>query len=536
MAAMPYGKYPTFLGNMVTECRAMANLVITQHALGVMFGSMVLYLLIFAALRTSAGFIAMKHVHFEVSLNNIGWAFYFYMVDVFCPIHYVFGLMVGTEKNFGRRGWYCLLVGILTVFEAFNASEFVLARVLLCLLDRYVFKTGNGQISRMLDLDVQGIAGRFPVQGAISFCSLEGLTNVSRFVVSVTSQTRIEGQAFLKRGVGLLVSDIRGMTNLISVKHVVDGADLLHIEMPDGTIHECNPSERKVVTYCGVDPVVSVNMSGSVVGVHGISHLTASERNSVSAMVMVTGVDAIGFITDFEITSYADVQCNINLMSGDSGTPVIAVLKTGEYRLVGCVSRGTFDTGAKNLISSVINGPYQGDPGSLNAYYDVSSVVDATKGKALAKIHNMMLENAKHVCADKELEDTSAAEEAVDESESQALIETRRKHHEEGEDAPEEDDAKAQGQGQSKDKKRNKSSRKNAAMKKRLAEFELLTSVALDGMDAVLCEELTRKFKMGDIVDFNKDRRFHNVYEQTKSVPRGKTVSFVRSGIGFTGT
>lgn len=535
MAALPYGKYSTFLGNMVTECRAMSDLVITRYAVGTMFGSMFMYGTIFAAFRVMVGFLAMKHVHFEVSLANAGWSLYFYMVDIFCPINYAFGLLVGTEKHFGKRGWYCLLVGAMTVFELFNASEFVLARGLLYLLDTFVFKTGNGHISRMLDFDVQDTPWCFPVKGSTSFCSLEQMTNISKYVVSVLSETARGAQSCAKRGVGLIISDSRGMNALYSVKHVLDDATLVTLGLSNGKTYEFDPSTRKMLSYGGVDPVVSISLDGASKGVMGLSHLSHNECKSVSALVMVTGEDAIGFIPDFEFSQY-DLYCCVDLMAGDSGSPIIAIMNSGEFRYVGAVSRGTFGSGTKNLVSIVTNGVHTGSPGSLNAYIDVTTVVDKTKGKALEKLAKMMFENAIHVRAANELEELQAAEADKEESESQSLVETRKKRQDDEGGSDDDADSDAQGKRREKTKKRNKSSRKNAAMKKRLAEFEVLTSVAFDGTDTLLSSELLAKFKKGDIVDFNKDRRYHNVFEQTKPNFQGKEKMFVKAGLGFSGT
>lgn len=526
-AALPQGEYATIVSNVLWQSKVFALSVVGIKAAPVFIGTLVSYTLVFLAFRIGLGVMALNHLKFGTGFKLLWWGLYVYMIDLSCPVFYIFGVITGHERVSSRRGWYCIAVGIMLVFEMFSAIDFVVARFVLMVFDKFVFRTGYGGVSRLLSVDIQHCSGKFPVDGALPFCSINELVELSKHVVALSAKVNGANAASMRKtGVGFFVGDDRGMSSLMTVSHVVEDVDSVdyHNGSVAGTV---DINKHTVKNYGGVDPVTKVYTHDVGLGAR-ISFLAISEIIEVVAIVMLTGQDAIGFISEYKFRD-GELHCAVNLKSGDSGSPLIALMKDGSFRYVGAVSRGTFDTGTKNIISTVVKESHAGSPGYSGLYIDVKENIDITRVNNLDAIYQKMVEQSDYISGLKD-----KGEDAPDLSDSEDgggenLTDTRKKAAEAGveEENPEDEESKKKTK-----KKRVKSSRKDAAFRKRLTEFNMLVDITFVGRDEPLRKELRAAYASGKIIEFNRDRRFSYGLEKCAALASGK--GFARFGIGYT--
>jgi len=192
-----------------------------------------------------------------------------------------------------------------------------------------------------------------------------------------------------KRGVGLARSN--GFNNGIwTVSHVVNNAGPASFGGKKLEIFGVTRFEDKL----SIDPVIkcSVEKNDGV----DLTDLTINEYDGVKMQMIVHPDGNVVTINDFKI--YQDhVSGTVDLKSGDSGSPMLAVLNDGKIRYAGAVSRGSFDEGQGNLISLVKPGGFRGSPGiegrqigipdHLNSVFDknVELIIDKLKLLAVKK-------------------------------------------------------------------------------------------------------------------------------------------------------
>lgn len=518
-AALPTGKYATLVSNVLSQCRIFAISFEEFRAFQVFVATFFGHIIIFAGLRACLGFMAMKHAKFGTDFALYGMGLYVYMIDLACPVFFAFGVLTGQEKVSGKRAWYCIGLGFLLVFELLHAADFVAARLVLSIFEYFVLQTGYGGVSELLNLDISDASGPFPTEGSMPFISVPKIGRLLRRVVNITVKTSFGGDTGArKKGIGYITGSNSGQCLILTARHVLD--DGVEGSFSNSTYSgDFSTDGNSFITFgSGVDPVTGARTTFDASSVDEVGFIGKTDHGFISYLFMLNPTGAVALIYDFRLERN-DLHVSVNLKPGDSGSPVFAVMRDGTIKFAGVISRGTFNTGTKNIVSCVIDGNWEGSPGHGENFEDFQEVLDETSKRNIKKVHDMLVEE--HRIKEEWLVTHGADVDDLEGSEAEEgtnLFEDRRK--------AEDDDVKHDEQGDVRDgtrgKKKRKSTRKDQSFKKRLFAFKTLVELTFVGRDEHLREEFMQAFSDGKIIEFNRAR----------SIPYGRVKGFVRPGLG----
>jgi len=472
--ALPFGHYNSFFSNMFDSSIYFANAssLPGDYPVLIFFLGATTFILSHLLVRCCYGIAVYRQLGFSFNLNMLLMGYYSYMIDVWNPI------LVLLTWDFSKIGVKKKMYGILMVaglfFECAHAHEIIILRAFLFIVDHLFIQSGLNYGDKKLEVEVSFCGLAFPKMGSFPFCSLETLHEVAKNVKILECVVRDAAGDVLRRvnGVGLIRHDERGMSQLVTVSHVLEGATEVWFE----------GHTEKVLETCvvgdSIDPVITMPISSKISGVD-LKFLTLNEIPFVSFLFTVGAGKEAAVIKDFSFGKDGDISVVVNLKQGDSGSAILAVLKNGTVRFAGTVSRGTFNDGTGNIASSVITSSSKrsGSPGTPNLYFDVHPDLSSTKLKIDGMIHDNLVENAK------------AHQEFLD-----GFKEPREKFGDEHEKWDPGD--------RNKYKKRIKSFRKERAVQKQMVE-KLITASNIDDKTVAL---LFKAFDEGRIVDYNYQR------------------------------
>jgi len=354
-AAFPWNGYGvTFWANAVDASASLVDGYRRENHLLVFGSGLILYSIIFISVRVMIGFTVMRRMHGNLSLGALGIGFLAYMIDTFHPFMSVFDAIYNKKSN---KFLYSFVMCVYNVGEFFCAREFFLLRIFCTVLDHMVFDSGLIDAQRLLDVDVDLSGFVFEKPGAFPYVCLDKLAEISKCtkVIHARIEVNDDGTPSISKGVGLLRSS-HGQSCFVTVRHLVACVDSVSSEDPkDGF------PKQKSADYLelgkGIDPPVQMpvkNVNGSC---SSIRNASANELSFVKYLVVISPEGFGCPISDFNIDRNGDINVSVNLKSGDSGSPVVGVIKDGindgDIVLVGVVSRGSKSEGKLNVVSGI---------------------------------------------------------------------------------------------------------------------------------------------------------------------------------------
>jgi hypothetical protein len=384
LAMLPWdGRYISFFNNMCFSSGelatqfTMSNDYKSQH-LYIFFAGLISYLLVFVALRCCLGLVMLRKMNADLTLGTVWTGFYSYSIDVVNPFRIIF---VSVLKKDSRMFWYASIMCVFNVGEFFTAREFFMIRVFMMIFDYFIVQSGLSGVHRFLEYDVDLSGMVFEKPGAFPYFFIDKLMDVKKYCITIISDVndRDGNVVSSTRGVGLVRKTNYG-TNLLTVHHALVGKDVIRTE--DETINE--PIGNIELLGDSVDPPVSIGIHKTKLNGSDIRDISQNELKLVKYLFVMTPSGAVCPINDWSIDR-GDIHATVNLKSGDSGSPVCAILSSGVCVLAGVVSRGDHREGSRNLISAIkLQARFSGSPGTDRPYFDVDShLVDRTEFKKL---------------------------------------------------------------------------------------------------------------------------------------------------------
>lgn len=371
-AMLPWeGRYVSVLNNMNYSSAQLAALFVKADEiesghLYIFFVGLMTYALVFLGIRAGVGLIMLRKMHADFSLQLIWTGFYSYAIDVVNPFKIV---LVSLLKKDSRMLWYALIMCAFNVGEFFTARDFFVIRCILSVLDYLVIESGLSGAHRFLEFDVDLGGMVFEKPGAFPYFFLDNLMDVRRHCKRIITSTHDNAGALVSESAGVgLVRQTKTGPKLLTVQHCLRSKDFIRTE--DDGIRE--PIGHIDVIGDSVDPPVSLNIPGCRLDGSTMRDISSSELKSVKYLFVVSPCGATCPINDWSISN-GDIHATVNLRSGDSGSPVCAVLDSGVCVLAGVVSRGDSREGSRNLISAIKEARFiRGSPGIQNNYFDAS--------------------------------------------------------------------------------------------------------------------------------------------------------------------
>jgi len=373
MAMLPWeGRYTSFLNNMNYSSGQLATEFIGSDAYGpgllyIFFLGLISYAFVFIAIRCCLGLIILRKMNADFTLDLVWTGFYSYSIDVLNPFMIVF---MGLAKRDSRMLFYALIMCTFNIGEFFTAREFFMLRCFLTLLDYLVIRSGLSGVYRFLEYDVDLGGMVFEKPGAFPYFYLDGLMDIKKHcvVVYVDSLDAADNVVSTGSGVALIRKSNCG-PRLVTAHHVLKDKDVIRTE--DERINERIVGAEALGV--SLDPPVSMRLSEADSDGTEVRDLASNEIKSIKHLFVLSPSGATCVINDWSI-SRGDIYAAVNLRSGDSGSPVIAVLSSGVCVLAGVVSRGDPSEGSRNLISAINkDSGMRGSPGIGAPYFEVDS-------------------------------------------------------------------------------------------------------------------------------------------------------------------
>lgn len=393
MTIVPFGRNQFLIFNNADITSILLNvlgrfgLYPEDHVIFCMFILLFIVQLLFRAI-VAWNSVASLRVLYDV--RNIALGAYVYMIDVF-QFMWLFRLLTGDARFQHRRAFYSVYSLMLFVIEYYFAVDVLMLRIAFWFLDKMVINSDFGKLTRILNADLSVECGglSFGKIRAMPWIDTEQLKELSDAVKRITVSFADGVEKF---GAGIVRCDPRGMTTLMTVKHVVDVGDTMRYVNHGEPISV--PITFKDVGYSS-DPIVSI---ATTKGGAKFSYITDQEIRQIKHLFVLHPSKMITFIDDFEIDRGSGlISASVNVMQGDSGSPVFAVLKCGSLRFAGAVSRGTFDEGTGNIISCIVGGVKAGSPGVDGQYSDETLSLNETRKDVLAGIARIQKDRAERV-------------------------------------------------------------------------------------------------------------------------------------------
>jgi hypothetical protein len=336
----------------------------------------------------------MRRLRGDFSVTSFSIGLYSYSVDLLYPFYsLVDSVYTGDSKKF----MYSIIMVMYNVGEFCCAREILLVRIFIMVMDHMVFNTGLINMQRFLDCDINLEGMVFEKPGAFPYLCLDKLVEVSRSTKKVYTKTFDAGKEISKtRGVGL-VRHVNCRNSLFTVRHVIDKVHVMGTDDKDGFVEQ--GIERYNTMGEGIDPPVQVALSTCLIEGSNIRNVSQNELKSIKLLFVVSPTGIACPIPDFSIDrSSGDIFASVNLKSGDSGSPVVGVIKDGrndgDIVLMGAVSRGSHGEGSPNIISSInfnVRNNFVGSPGMDPSPVDVYAPAPLSSS-ALAAVNETIRE------------------------------------------------------------------------------------------------------------------------------------------------
>lgn len=338
-------------------------------------GGLYLYMFIqwfaFLSFRAFYGVYIMRSLRFKMDFHCVMEGLYIYTVDLFGGVQAASRLLTRQESLNHRRVLYIVVGSAMTYFEFYNASEIFFFRLLFSVSDILIIGSDYSKIPKYLGVHISFehcntparsiLQNAFPQKGAVPWVSLDNITKCCQYVkrigVNVKSATYC--------GEGFITKSPKGDLYMLSVQHMFPR--LCSMVFDEHYVGEVVAKPLNGVT----DPVVSVDLGHytdygtEYEDAPTISNLVKGEVCDTSMLVFLNsdeGTGAMINVTDkFRVDRNREgFSVSVDLKKGDSGGAVLAILKNGELRYAGAVSKGSSDMNGGNFISWAIQGARDG--------------------------------------------------------------------------------------------------------------------------------------------------------------------------------
>jgi len=376
---------------------------------GVYFGLFMLGPVLHLLFRALIGWKSLHHARVKGLTIPLGLyhGFWAYATDIFnTPVYLIrvfFGVVFGSFKLTDTNNmFYHLFVVYLTYCEFYYGREMFLMRVVASCYVGVAFKQSLVSISR--ELEAHNLSSNvmeiyaFGKVGAFPAFSWEQVSKV----INACYVLRSGG----KTGVCLVRSN-DGIPTVYTVSHVVDGQKK-HV------IKDVKFNGTFTSVGYGADPVVSLQVVDSLSEIPGcdIPLLHPNERPEAVGLLFVHPDRVVNFINKFKFVGKGpttEIEATFNAKSGDSGSPILAVMSNGALRLAGVVCKGSVSEGSGNFIAVVGGECHVGDPGVHDAAVLDISVTDG--GGAIAVLNRLLSDRHKRVeackCSDDDISESA---------------------------------------------------------------------------------------------------------------------------------
>merc|ERR1712178_294985 len=206
--------------------------------------------------------------------------------------------------------------------------------------------------SHYLDLNINFMRREFPQQGAMPWVKLATLDSLSRF----TSVIKVHTTNGIRKGVGCILNFKKNNPVMVTVDHVIKKAS--EVDFMGKTLEILRPNR---LGRDDDDPVVSFDVLGEEFSdTATVDMLNSMEIDSIDTLVFINCNEENGntvcFVPQFSFYQGL-LYAAVDLGYGDSGGPCFAVLKSGDIRYCGAVSKGNGNDGGGNIISLVTRNP-----------------------------------------------------------------------------------------------------------------------------------------------------------------------------------
>jgi len=364
---LPFGTRINLLSNLVYSGALMRS-AFSLHDVDVsIFICMSALFSLFVAFRFLYGWLTIRHMfRNEFSGDAILYGAYSYMIDIGAPIRLIQWLIDGQATH---RSVVCDIVSVaLTMFELLCGRDWLILRGIFIVYDICAYSGHNIWSTRRLgmsgyELDFQSF------QSAASMAAVS-ITELNRVV---RATYRIKDNVTNMAGVGLLIGPMHAAKPILfGVRHVLSQfGDKIDVYVGDKNVVTTSISGVRDTVGKSIDPVMTCSVTPSPeLSTCTITALSVNEKEIVSYLMVISPRGICRPIKEFKFTRSGDIEAAFDATHGDSGSPIIAVLKTGKLRYAGAISRGTIHDGSPNIIASVLALKLEaGSPGNDNPVF-----------------------------------------------------------------------------------------------------------------------------------------------------------------------
>jgi len=331
------------------------------------------------AVRSLLGVFVVLSMRYKREPRNLSLGFVIYCSDLYGGIIYLLSGFLEGGKFDSRRLLYSCLNFYFVIVDMRNAVDFFMFRVIICVLDKFVFQTNYGELPKYLKADMA--ESSFPQEGSHPWVAMRDIMTFSERVVKLTVEN---GNKKTWSGLGFLRNN--GVcTSVYTVAHVLcDYHKLKYESVRDGeqVILSRNENNGGYDVSNDYDPV-SFAQAGSECKGANVRPLESSETKDVDSLFFIK-LDAcleplLCWVSRFSFDKDNSIRAAINLETGNSGGPAFAVLKNGDVRYAGATSAGEKTGRNGNHISCIC----QGDVNGERVYGSDADSVGSERGNTL---------------------------------------------------------------------------------------------------------------------------------------------------------
>jgi hypothetical protein len=361
-AVLPIGHAPMLYQNYYMIAVSLFQFLHYQYsvpnALNVTMLLMVSALVLFFLARSLYGLFMLRNIKSSLTVNDLLWGFYIYCIDIWAPLRIFthFG-------DYSKKGLNILFLSTLATLsmymEAFYAREFLAIRFILWFFDAVNITPYSAYKAILLYRSGSHIdLASFKQIGSRPFVDLDVLLKLKDCVHTAILTTNDA----VKQGTCAVFTTSNNIVKILTVNHVSSGGSV-KFEDGKGASHSVT-SPFKAIGGDMRDPITAaplINQQSSL----QLGFLSLSEVSLLDHLMVVKRNGLISMITQFTFDKASGLfNAAVDLESGDSGSPIIGVLKDSSIRYAGAVSRGNPDTAGGNLLTAICGGGVRLDGGS----------------------------------------------------------------------------------------------------------------------------------------------------------------------------
>jgi hypothetical protein len=387
---IPYGRSRWYFKNATAVGRAwavtIANVFPAVNAFHCTLFSYAISLILFAFFRVCVGSMYMNSLRWKLTFSNSGDAFLMYCTGLLQPFEVFFAMVFGSERFAPTRFAYGLVAIVMTYYEVSYASGFFVIRVIISLID-YTTGFRYGRQLRHLYANVNYMGRVFHQHGNFPNVNVDRLCALRKAVKRI----RIEVRDGVRQGSGFM-RKIGDKIFIFTIRHMVEGAT----KVTYGNVSEI--FARPYSTGIS-DPIVGVcvkpvaNEADDAIVIQDLSEADAEKVDHLVSMQVDSDLHVKLSVIPYFRYSASDRTFVVQstFVEGDSGSPVFAVMDTGQIYYCGAVSAGNTDENAGNIVSVLLRKHSVGDANynsdsDESTDFNVYNVAKYVKQRALTDV------------------------------------------------------------------------------------------------------------------------------------------------------